>query len=247
MKNVLIFDLETTGLDRDKDEVIELGYVLWSVEHRTIIECYSALLPAESNAAEPFNLIPSSLLRQLGAYGSQDNAIPPAALSLGADPEIAWEIIANAARQSDCVVAHSAPFDRAFAEAAAAPENLLKLPWVCTLEDMVWPIQSAYRNLVSIALAHGVAVTSAHRAINDCLLLARLFERIDDIDDRLHLAMQRAARPKARFIARTSYEDKDKAKAAGFHWNGRVWHRTMAVEDAARLPFEVVNAAELSP
>jgi DNA polymerase-3 subunit epsilon len=95
---------------------------------------------------------------------------------------------------------------------------------------------------VSIALAHGVAVTSAHRAINDCLLLARLLERVDeDVDDLLHLALQRASRPKAEFIARTAYKDKDLVKAAGFHWNGTVWSRYMAVEDAEKLPFDVVT------
>lgn len=241
MKNVLILDVETQGLEPDEHQIIEVGYVLWSVEYRTIRECYSSLFFAESNAAEPFNAIPAALLQ-----------------TSGDDPDITWEIVANAARQADCVVAHSAPFDRDFVEiepsknASAATmfatlEPLLSLPWLCTLEDLVWPVTPASRSLVNIALAHGVAVTCAHRAINDCLLLARLFERIDDIDDRLHLAMQRAARPKARFIARTSYDDKDKAKAAGFHWNGRVWHRTMAIEDAAKLGFEVVNAAELSP
>jgi DNA polymerase-3 subunit epsilon len=230
MRNVLILDVETTGLDPEQHKVIELGYVLWSVEHRTILECYSCLFASESNEAQVFNSIPVDALR----WGNNE--------------EIAWTLALTAAENADCVVAHSAPFDYSFVS-RVGPDvtTLLKLPWVCTLEDMIWPVQSAYQNLVSIALAHGVAVTSAHRAINDCLLLARLFERIDDINDRLHLAMQRAARPKAEFIARTSYQDKDKAKAAGFHWNGMVWKRYMAVEDALQLPFEVIDARELSP
>jgi len=229
MKNVLIFDVETAGLDRDSDEVIELGYVLWSVEQRTIIECYSALLLGEGNAAEIFN------------------AIPPAARTLGTDPEIAWTIAGQAVQQADLVLAHQADFDRGFVSREAVryegAGDLLGPAWVCTLEDMVWPIMSAYRSLVAIALAHGVAVTAAHRAINDCLLLSRLLEAVgnmDDIEDRLHLALQRASRPKAEFIARTAYKDKDLVKAAGFHWNGTVWSRYMAVEDAKALPFEVV-------
>lgn len=239
IRNVLIFDLECTGLEPDEHQIIEVGYVLWSVEHRTVLECYSSLLFAESNDAEPFNAIPVQVLRG----------------SAGVDASIVWEILAGAARQADCVVAHSAPFDRSFVDAETGKneglsetlEPLLKLPWLCTIEDLVWPIIPASRSLVNIALAHGVAVICAHRAINDCLLLARLFERIEDIDDRLHLAMQRAARPKARFIARTAYKDKDLVKAAGFHWDGTVWFRYMAIEDAEKLRFEVVNSAELSP
>ncbi len=234
MKNVLILDLETSGLDREHDEVIELGYVLWSVEHRSMVECYSAVLLGEGNAAEIFN------------------AIPPGVRAFGTDPEIAWTIAGHAAQQADIVLAHQADFDRAFVWRAASSfessmpyegaADLLRPTWVCTLEDMVWPVTSAYHSLVAIALAHGVAVTSAHRAINDCLLLARLLERLgDEADDRLHLALQRASRPKAEFIARTAYKDKDLVKSAGFHWDGTVWSRYMAVEDAEKLSFEVVS------
>jgi DNA polymerase-3 subunit epsilon len=227
MKNVLIFDVETSGLDRDSDEVIEVGYVLWSVEHGTIVECYSSLLIGDSNAAEPFN------------------AIRPEALSVGGDPEIAWTIVGQVSQQADLVLAHQADFDRAFVMREAGryegAAELSRLPFVCTIEDFLWPVASASKSLVSIALAHGVAVTSAHRAVNDCLLLARLLERVDHVDDLLHLALQRASRPKAEFIARTPYQQKDLVKAAGFHYNGTVWSRYMAVEDAEKLPFEVVT------
>jgi DNA polymerase-3 subunit epsilon len=228
----MIVDLETSGLDRDRDEVIEVGYVLWSVEHRTIVECYSALLFGDAdNPAETFN------------------AIPPEALTGGTDAEIAWTIVGQASHHTDLVLAHQADFDRAFVNRVGqlnafreSVDHLLDLTWVCTIEDFLWPITSASKSLVSIALAHGVAVTSAHRAINDCLLLARLLERVDeDVDDLLHLALQRASRPKAEFIARTAYKDKDLVKAAGFHWNGTVWSRYMAVEDAEKLPFDVVT------
>lgn len=239
MKNVLILDLETSGLDPHTDSVIEVGHVLWSVEHRTIVECFSSLMSAESNDAQPFNDIPIEAAR-------------------GCDRDIAWEILANGARAADVVLAHQADFDRAFVEAEPGKvsgnelglfetlQPLLSLPWVCTIEDFVWPRDDlAARSLVAIALAHGVAVMSAHRSINDCLLLSRLLERLgDEVDDRLHLALQRAMRPKERFIARTAYRDKDLVKAAGFHWNGTVWHRRMAVEDAQKLPFEVVSEAD---
>lgn len=233
MNSVLVFDCETDGLDPVANCVIEVGCVLWSVEHRTIIECFSALIYNESNAAEPFN------------------AIPPDALGRGSvSREIAWEITAQSAQQADAVLAHQADFDRAFVEQQGqwndtreAAETLLSRPWICTIEDFVWPRDHlAGKSLVSIALAHGVAVTSAHRAINDCLLLSRLLERLGgDVDLALEVALERALRPKARFIARTAYKDKDLVKLHGFHWNGTVWHRRMAIEDAEALPFEVVS------
>ena len=62
LRNVLIVDCETTGLDREKDRVIEIGYVLWSVEHRTMLEVYSGLLYAPENPAEHINSIPATAL-----------------------------------------------------------------------------------------------------------------------------------------------------------------------------------------
>jgi DNA polymerase-3 subunit epsilon len=235
MKNVLILDLETTGLDPHEDQVIEVGHVLWSVEHRTLVECFSSLVSAGSNGAEPFNAI-------------------PVAASTGCDRDLAWEVVANGARAADAVLAHQADFDRGFVEAEPGKQSgsvlqlfetlepLRSLPWICTIEDFLWPVQRPFHSLVHVALAHGVAVTSAHRAINDCLLLARLLERLgDDVDVALDVALERALRPKARFIARTTYHEKDLVKASGFHWNGLVWSRRMAVEDAEALPFEVIT------
>lgn len=46
-------------------------------------------------------------------------------------------------------------------------------------------------------------------------------------------------RAKALFVALVPFERKDEAKAAGFQWDAarRQWLRTMAIEDAAALPF----------
>lgn len=57
--------------------------------------------------------------------------------------------------------------------------------------------------------------------------------------DELPRILERAMRPQATYIAQVSYDDREKAKAAGFSWDGnaKTWSRRMAKEDAARLPF----------
>ena len=57
MKRILIVDVETTGVDAAKDRVIELGFVLWSVEHRCILEAYSSLISHHENPAEAVNVL----------------------------------------------------------------------------------------------------------------------------------------------------------------------------------------------
>jgi DNA polymerase-3 subunit epsilon len=227
VKTVAIFDVETTGLSPPEARIIELGCVLWSVEERGILSCYTALLSSPDNPAE------------------QWNGISPALLRKAADREIAWAIVDDLANCADAVVAHSAVFDRKFVQAERSHTPLLDLSWICTLEDVHWPKLEHGGNpgsgsLVRTALAHGVAIVSAHRSIHDCLLLARLFEAVDDIDERLEVGLERARRPKDTFIAQTEYEQKDLVKAHGFHYNGEFWSRYMACEDAAKLPFTVV-------
>lgn len=225
MRTVCILDLETTGVDRENDQILEVGYVLWSVEHCTILEVYSGLLPAAANPAQ------------------EVNGIPQAALPVEPWDDV-WEHVSGAIVRSDAVAAHQCDFDRAFV-ARVRPELAEARPWICTREDMRWPRNGTGESLIATALAHGVAVVAAHRAVNDCLTLARLFEAVPDIDQRLHAALKHALLPKVRLVSLAPYEEREIVKANGFKWdpNRREWWRVMAVEDARGLPFKTREVA----
>jgi DNA polymerase III epsilon subunit-like protein len=90
------------------------------------------------------------------------------------------------------------------------------LKWLCTLVDFTFPQQTRQgENLVHLALNHGIAVSSAHRALTDCQLIAALFDRMDDLEGMIN----KADRPKALYKAQVPFEKKYLAKAAGFKWN----------------------------
>lgn len=220
LRTVLIVDVETDSLDRETGRVLELGYVLWSVEHRTILEVFSGLLPAPANEAEAVNGIPAA-------------ALPP-------DDETArayvWKHLARAAARADALCAHQADFDQAFCERCCRTDKT----WICTREDVKWPRAAAGTSLIATALAHGVAVVAAHRAINDCLTLARLFEAVPDIAERLEAGLAHALLPKARLVSLAPYEEREIVKEHGFKWDPkrREWWRYMTVADAAALPFQ---------
>jgi DNA polymerase-3 subunit epsilon len=223
MKRVLILDTETTGIDPAKDRAIEVGAVLWSVEHRTIDRCYSAILRGEGNAAEAVN------------------GIPAAALPFATAPDFAWDTVGTMAGGADAFVAHSADFDRGF-----TPEPLARLlPWICTIDDVQWPRASDSRSLVALALAHGLGISHAHRALTDCLTIARLLERVAEMGHDVGAMLARGLRLKAKFQALVSYETNALAKTAGFRWDAaaKIWWRKMAVDDVAALPFKVRQVA----
>lgn len=226
MKTILILDTETTGTDPQKDRIIEVGYVLWSVQYRTMLEVYSGLLPSPDNAAEKINAIPTEALRN-------DALCVP------------WDTLEHASNRADAVVAHNAAFDKSFMDADDRI-SVRGQPWICTIEDFQWPHEPESKSLISIALSMGVGVVSAHRAVNDCLLLVRMLERLGDAAPALlEDALARSLRPKSRFVSLAPFSEKDTVKAHGFHWDPdcREWWRVMAVEDAQRLPFRVREVA----
>lgn len=214
----LILDTETTGLD-DSAQLIEIGVILYSVKNQCSLQEFSTLLPATSNDAEPINRIKVAALLEMVSVGEKTS------------------VLLDFLNASDCVVAHNAEFDR----------GVLKrwslffdgdLPWLCTMADFKWPLATRGQgSLINLALEHGIGVASAHRALTDCRLIASLFDRMDGLQEMFQVAM----RPRGLFQALVSYDDREQAKQAGFRWNGadRTWTRTMAIEDAAQLGFQV--------
>jgi DNA polymerase-3 subunit epsilon len=220
IENVLFVDTETGGLDPKKDPVVELGFVLWNVEAAAAVTCWSSLIFGATNDAEDANHIPKGALRH------------------GIPPEVGFSVLQKYAQRADVVVAHHAEFDKAF-----LPD--LGKPWVCSMEDMVWPgaKPGGFTSVVALALANGIGVSSAHRALTDCLLLSRLFERAVERGWDIRAMVRHGLRPKAEFVSLAPYDDREMVKANGFKWfpEDKEWRRRMAVEDAGKLPFRVTT------
>lgn len=216
MKAVLILDTEASGL-LPTDHVVEIGVVLWSVEHATTIASYSSLVDAPSNAAHHVN------------------RIPPTALAEGASAASVWERLSAWLDRADALVAHGADFDRKFAPAGWDKGK----PWICSMTDIEWPQHSSSRSLVSILLQHGLGVSHAHRALTDCEMIARLLERCHEMGHDVRDMLCRGARDKGLFQAVVSYDDREKAKACGFTWDKAAsrWTRRVALEDVSAFPF----------
>lgn len=216
--NILILDTETTGVDPRTDVVVELGWVLWSPKFQCILSAATTLVDeGKGNAAEAVNGIPPEALLHIGYSLARAIDDMPHEFVIGA------------------VMAHNAEFDRSF-----LPGLYADRPWICSQDDVDWPRPSTSRSLVALALAHGVGVAAAHRALDDCLTLARLLERAAEMTD-IDALLARALRPRATFRALVSYDGRDAAKNAGFRWfpEAKEWRRRMAREDVAALSFDV--------
>jgi DNA polymerase III subunit epsilon len=137
------------------------------------------------------------------------------------------------------VLAHNAAFDAKWF--GLGPLPAIDKPWICSMDDIEWPLERHLRTAPSVrdlALAYGVPVWAAHRALTDCTYLVQVLERCANLEDLLNAAME----PKLLYRANLPYAERHKAKQAGFRWNEPVrgaWSRRLSERQALALAFEV--------
>ncbi len=220
-ENILILDTETTGLDSENDDCLEVGSILFNVKSRSVLAQQSFLLPVEINNAEKINNIPAEITRL------------PQPLSE------AIKYFESLVRLSDVIVAHNAEFDMKWFGLNKLPQ--IEKPWICSMDDITWPADrqlKARPSVRDLALAYGIPVWSAHRALTDCIYLAEVFIRCSELEKLLIRALE----PKVLLRAEISYEDRFLAKNAGFRWNDAIkgaWSRKMSLKDKEKLEFPV--------
>ena len=220
-ENILILDTETTGLDNENDDCIEVGSILFNVKNRSVLAQQSFLLPVEINNAEKINNIPAEITR------------------LSQPLSEAIKYFESLVRVSDVIVAHNAEFDKKWFGLKKLPK--IEKQWICSMEDITWPAHKQLKACPSVrdlALAYGVPVWNAHRALTDCIYLAEVFKRCSELEKILIMALE----PKVLLRAEISYEDRYLAKSAGFRWNDAIkgaWSKKMSRRDMEKLEFPV--------
>ena len=220
---LLIIDTETTGLDPKQDHCLEVGAILFHAPRRAVLAQHSFLLPVQDNSAELINRIPADVTRLNQPWREGLNY---------------FQSLLDAA---ELLVAHNAAFDRQWFGKDHLPA--VTKPWLCTMEDIAWPADRQLRSRPSVrdlALAYGVPVWAAHRALTDCIYLAEVFSRCNELETLLLHGLE----PRRLMRAQVSYQQRHLAKQAGFRWNDPVqgaWTRRLSDREAAGLGFQVVS------
>jgi len=221
LENILILDTETTGLDNEHDQCLEVGSILFNVKSRSVLAQQSFLLPVENNKAERINNIPAEITR-----------LPQPFVQ-------AIKYFESLVQFSDVIVAHNAEFDMKWFGLNKLPQ--IEKKWICSMDDITWPSDRQLKTRPSVrdlALAYGVPVWNAHRALTDCIYLAEVFKRCDELESLL----SRALEPKVLLRAEISYDKRHLAKNAGFRWNDAIkgaWSRKMSRREMEKLDFPV--------
>jgi DNA polymerase-3 subunit epsilon len=221
LQRLLVLDTETTALHPEEGACIEVGAVLFHVASRAVLTQVSFLLPCQENGAEGINGIPAVVSRLPQPW------------------QEALRCFLAMVAAADAILAHNAAFDRQWFGRGALPA--LNKPWICSMEDIRWPREKHLRAAPSVrdlAIAHGVPVWAAHRALTDCTYLVQVLERCEDLEGLL----REACEPRRLYRAQLSYGERHRAKEAGFRWNDPVpgaWSKRLSEQDVAALSFPV--------
>jgi len=225
IKLALFVDVETTGLDYSKDEIIELAMVPFTYGPDGRI--YEVKEPYQ-RFQQPKSPIPAEITKLTGITDK-----------MVADQIIDPTEVATFAEDAVLIIAHNANFDRRFLEKLSATFCLK--PWACSQSQVDWSAEGLEGTRLSYLVAGAGYFYDNHRAANDCLAAIELLASPLPISGEIAMKrlLESARKPSWRIWAENSpFDLKDVLKARGYRWNGegtpypKAWY--IDVNDDAR-------------
>ena len=213
---ICILDLETTGLDKANDKIIELAVKLMSVDNKTgdlnaILNQYESFQDPEEHIDEKVSMV----------NGITNDMVDGHAIN--------WDSVEEIMESADLIIAHNAGFDRAFMD-RYLPISKEKI-WICSVNDVDWlsrGFTSSKQELLCIW--HGFYYDS-HRAMSDVDALINLITHPSNETNKPVLDLiENASNPIYKVSAINSpYETKDILKSNGYFWNGdqKCWWKNL--------------------
>ncbi len=202
----LYIDVETTGLNHDQDEVIELAMIPFRfTRDGRLLD----LSPAFDQLQEPRNPISAEITALTGITNEMVRG-----------KKIDAALVKKIASSADLVIAHNAGFDRKFVEMNWP--IFKEKAWGCSQRDVPWSREGvAGAKLEYIAVHYGFFY-DAHRAETDCRAGLEILSRdLPKTGERaLKVLLENARKPIFRICAeRAPFEHKDILKKRGYRWN----------------------------
>lgn len=200
---VLGVDVETTGLSPENDKIIELGAVVWNTDVDKPVAMMNHLISIGDEKL-------SNKIIQLTGITDIDLDV------FGIEEQQALTELLKLAEKCGYIVAHNGnKFDKPFIDNALAKHNLLLVKsWIDTLYDVPFNERVRSKKLTELAIDHDCQNVFAHRALFDVLAMLQICSHYDWQEI---IELQKI--PVITIVADVSYEEREKAKSAGFYFD----------------------------
>lgn len=169
IENLLIIDTETTGFSHKDSKLIEVGCLYYNIPSKSVLHEVATLLNHDSNAAYEINKIDPVILQKVNKELSAKTINHIGELMLSAD----------------IIIAHYAKFDKEWLDNYAPLSAISKnCKWKCSKVDIAWKKGPGLK-LQEIAAHLNVDYLNAHRALADCRILLKCFQKLQDFDEQV--------------------------------------------------------------
>jgi len=230
---LLSYDIEATGLDKQKDRIIEVGLALYSTGQQKILESTSFLVQSDGVA--------------ISQEITEITGITQAAVDrFGYEPLSALEDVFKFMGQAEAVIGHNVlRFDKPMTDNTAV--RLGKVPpsmlWIDTMTDI--PGVKG-EQLITMCAKAGILLSGAHSALVDAMGVLGMVKYHDQFEGRSFESM--VERAKSPSVLVQSHQDRNNnadAKKFKFRWNPqmKIWWKLVKEMDMPELvnqaPFDV--------
>lgn len=230
LRQAIVLDSETTGLDPENDKVIQLSMYKVSFNSKGIVSLDGFF----DRYIDPGFPIPAEITK---ITGITDEMVAGKTLS---DKEVA-EFMGGCER----VIAHNAAFDRKFCEKAFPKAGFDKLVWDCSIAQVDWKARGEKSASLEVLCLHMGMVYHAHNSASDIKALAYILTNHRDAEGHSAFAemLQNSQIENVHIFADGAhYSKKDILKENGYRWapddepvNGysKVWHKDIRATEEA--------------
>ncbi len=227
-RTALFVDVETTGLDRSSDGIVEFAAVpfRYGVDDGKIYDVGEEL----SFLEDPGRPIPDPISELTGITDDMVRG-----------KRIDDASVATLLDEASLVVAHNASFDRPFIEKRLP--RFAEKPWACSCKEVPWREHGCSgTKLEYILLTMAGEFFDAHRAVDDCRVGIHVLASRGPTGALPFAQLLASARRSTYRIWATGspFESKDRLKASGYRWNDgndgrpRAWYTDVTESDVDR-------------
>jgi DNA polymerase-3 subunit epsilon len=205
---LLGLDFETGGsFEKPLEEnfITEVGAVLWDTDIGQPVKMMNKLVYQGKPIAEEATLYTGITNEMVAAHGEP---LEPVLLEL-----------LQMCEQAEYIVAQNGLlFDKPLLKLECAATGLIPPTqmWLDTTCDIDYPANCRQKNLAYLAAFHLILNCFPHRAVTDVLTMMTIFQKYE-----LAQIIKNAASPTLLVRALVTFGDKEKAKKAGFYWEGQ--------------------------